>query len=658
MTTVVQPRAGEGERPRSGAWASLRSLVRGNAADAAWARPAFIGVTLLAAVLYFWGLTISGYANTYYSAAALAGSQSWSAWFFGSVDASNFITVDKPPLAIMLMGLSVRLFGLNSFAILLPEALIGVASVALLWVVVRRTFGPAAALIAALVMAFSPVAVLIFRYNNPDALLTLLLIAGAWAIQRAITDRRFRWLVLAGLFVGLGFNTKFLQAYLVLPAFVVAYVIAGVGGLRHRIGGFFVLAASTFVASGWWVATLQLLPASMRPFVGGSTDGTPLQLLLGYDGLGRIFGQGGGAPGGGGGGGFSGAVGLLRLFNAEFGGQISWLIPLALVGLAAGLWIHRHAPRIDPKRAAYLLWGGWFLVTALVFSYMSGIIHSYYAVALAPAIGVLVGAGVVDLWRARSHSIVAGFVLAAGVLVTAIWCAVLLNRTPTFLPGADVVIVMAALAGAIVIAMPEARHFPRLSMVAATVALVALMIGPAAYAASTIGTAYSGGDPSAGPSSGQGGFGGQAGGPGGAGGGAPTGGGPAAGFGGGAGGGGGGGATSQAVLDYLVANRGTASWIVAISSANQAGSIELATGEPVMAMGGFSGSDPTPTLAQFQALVASGQLRFAILNGGGGGGPGGRSGTASEVSTWVSQNCTAVTIDGTTIYDCSTATTS
>ena len=644
MTTLVRPGV---EVPRVGTDVRHRlyALLRGRVDEAAWARLAMVGVGLLAGVLYLWNLTVSGYANVYYSGAALAGSQSWSAWFFGSIDASNFITVDKPPLAVMLMGLSVRLFGLSSWSILLPEALLGVASVLLLFSIVRRTFGPAAAVIAGVVMALTPAAVLIFRYNNPDALLTFLLVAGAWAVQRSLEQGRVRWLALSAVFVGLAFNTKFLQAYVVLPAFVLTWLIAAPVSFRRRIAALIPMAIAGFVSSFWWVAIVQLIPADQRPFIGGSTDGSALQLVLGYDGLGRIFG-GSGAGGGGGGGGFSGTPGILRLFNAQLGDQVSWLIPLAVVGLAAGLLIHLRGRRTDPRRAAYLLWGGWFLITAAVFSFMSGVIHSYYAVALAPAIGVLVGAGVVELWRLRSRSLVAGIVLGGGGVATAIWSAMLLNRTPAFLPGIDVAVVMVALAAAVVIAFPEARAFPRFSMLAAAIALVALLVGPAAYTVSAMNTGFSSGDPSVSLTAA-----GTQGGPGGFGGGQAIGGQPNGGQNAGTS------SSSQQLYDYLVANRGTASWIVAVQGADQAANIELATGQPVMAMGGFTGSDPAPTLDQLKAYVASGQLRYVIVSGGGQGGfGGGGRGGSSDVTTWVTSNGTLVTsISGVSLYDLSGA---
>jgi len=315
------------------------STVAATAARVGWAVPAMLGVLGLAAIVYLWDLTISGYANTYYAMAAQAASQSWTAWLFGSLDAGNFITLDKPPFATMVMGLSVRLFGLSSWSILLPQALAGVATVGILMLTVRRGLGAAAAVIAGFVAALTPAAVLIFRFDNPDAMLTLLLVGAAYALTRAIASGAHRWVVLAGVLIGFAFLTKYLQAYLVLPAFALVYAVAAVGSIRRRIAGLAIAALSVAIASGWWVALMELLPATVRPYIGGSGTDSVVALLLGYDGLGRIF--GGGGPGGGGGGpgaGFSGVPGILRLFNAEFGGQIAWLLPLAFAGLGIGDW--------------------------------------------------------------------------------------------------------------------------------------------------------------------------------------------------------------------------------------------------------------------------------------------------------------------------------
>ena len=665
--------------------ATLRDrLARGS--DSAWVAPAHVGVLALAAFVYVFNLTVSGYANTFYSMAAQAAASDWSAWFWGSLDQSNFITVDKPPLATMAMGLSVRLFGLSSWSILLPEAIFGVATIAVLYAIVRRTAGPAAATIAALVATLTPAAVLIFRYNNPDALLTLLLVLAAWAFMRALSDGRLRWPIVAALLVGLAFNTKFLQAYLVLPAFVIVYLYAAPIALRRRLLALGVALLVVLVSSAWWVLAVQLTPVDLRPYIGGSTDGTAVQLLFGYDGLGRIFGEltGGAAlrsteglfysPALGVPGAFGGDPGPLRMFNRDFGGQVGWLLPFAAIGAMASLTLRFRAPRTDLPRAAVLMWTLWLAVHFLVFSLMGGIIHSYYVVVLAPAIGALVGTGTVDLWRARTtHRRLAGMSLAAAIAVTATVAWDLLNRTPDFLPGLAAVVLIVGITAALVIAllalMPAsttgsvARNAGRLSLAAVVAGLVVGLAGPSAYALDAMSTSFSGGDPSAGPSSTHGVFRGL---PGGApsdrgsrpppnpGGPPINGGGPiATGFDPSHPGG-----LNAAELAYLVANRGSARWIVAASASNQAAPIQLATGQPVMAMGGFNGSDPVPSLDQLKAYIASGQLRFIIAAGAGLGGFGQGFGQVTGMSGWVRSNCEIVVIAASTstaLYDCAGA---
>nr|MDQ6921820.1 glycosyltransferase family 39 protein [Candidatus Dormibacteraeota bacterium] len=345
-------------RPAAGL---ARRLLLGRATEGAWIRPALAAILVLAAALYTWGLDRNGLANEYYSAAVQAATQSWKAFFFGSLDAGNFITVDKPPLALWVMGLSARLFGLSSWSLLLPEALAGVITVALLFDAVRRSFGAVAGLVSALVMALTPVAVVMFRFNNPDALLTLLLVASGWAVLRAQATGRTRWLLFSAAMLGLAFNTKYLQAYVALPALVVTYLVAGPPRLGRRLVQLTGAAGVLLVSSGWWLTVVDAIPAAARPFIGGSSNNTVLDLVLGYDGFGRILGAQ--RPGGGGGsglfGGFGGQPGWLRLFNSQVGGEISWLLPLAGLGLLAGLWAHRSGARTDAARAAYVLWGVW-----------------------------------------------------------------------------------------------------------------------------------------------------------------------------------------------------------------------------------------------------------------------------------------------------------
>src|SRR6185437_11398205 len=231
--------------------------------------------------------------------------------------------------------------------------------VLLLFAAVRRWFGPAAGLIAGAVLTLTPVAALIFRFNNPDALLVLLMTAAGYSVQRAIERDRTRWLVLAGVLLGFGFLNKMMQAFLVLPGFGLAYLWAGPARLRRRLWQLLAGLGGVITGAGWWVVIAELVPAADRPYFGGSANNNILELALGYNGLGRLDGSETGSIGGGGpGGGFGGGTGVVRLFQSEFGGQVSWLIPAALVSLAALLWVSRRAARTSRVRAFALLWGG------------------------------------------------------------------------------------------------------------------------------------------------------------------------------------------------------------------------------------------------------------------------------------------------------------
>ncbi|MEV5634036.1 ArnT family glycosyltransferase [Micromonospora tulbaghiae] len=787
--------------------------------DPRWARPALLGLLVVTALLYLWGLGASGWANAFYSAAVQAGSQSWTAFFYGSSDAANSITVDKTPASLWLMALSVRIFGLSGWSILVPQALLGVASVGVLYATVRRWYGPAAGLLAGAVLALTPVATLMFRFNNPDALLVFLLVAAAYTTVRAVETVSTRWIVLTGVLVGLGFLTKMLQAFLVIPVFAGVYLLAAPTGLGRRIRRLLLAGLAVVVSAGWWVAIVELVPASARPYIGGSQNNSILELTLGYNGLGRITGDevgsvggGGGRPGGGGGGPFSGQTGLLRMFDTEVGGQISWLLPAALILLVAGLWLAGRAPRTDRTRAGLLLWGGWLLVTGLIFSFMSGIFHAYYTVALAPAVGALVGIGVTLLWRARSapgrwRRTAATVVLAGTLAVTAWWSWHLLGRTPDWHPWLRPTVLALGLTAAALLAVsafltrphrtvpssppspgsppappspgsPPAPPAPVIKEfvsgsgaqgdpnslvnsgagataghragfagrvvrwvvpVVAVAGIAVALAGPAAYAMQTAATPHSGSIPSAGPA-GAGGFGGPGGPggrmpgggngqfpggtgqvpgfPGGPNGTGPNGTGPngtgsdgtgqdggasAGGFPGFPGGGqapgapggtgqdggtGPNGGTGQdggdgnggvwpeggtgrdgrgqrggmgGLLDarepsaemtaLLTADAGDYTWVAATVGSNNASGYQLATGRPVMPIGGFNGSDPSPTLAQFQRYVADGRIHYFL--GGGGFRANGGSNASAEIAAWVAENFTATTVDGVTVYDLS-----
>jgi 4-amino-4-deoxy-L-arabinose transferase-like glycosyltransferase len=654
-------------------------LWRGNPEDPSWTRPALLGLLVATGFLYLWGLGASGWANSFYSAAVQAGSESWKAFFFGSSDAASSITVDKPPMALWPMDLSVRLFGLSSWSILVPQALMGIASVGLLYATVRRTTRSAGAgLIAGAVLALTPIAVLMFRFNNPDALLVLLLIGSVASTVRALESGRLRsmglvghpvrWLALGGALVGFAFITKMLQAFLVLPALALVYLIAAHTPIGKRIGHLLVAFGSMILAAGWWIAIVELWPASSRPYIGGSQNNSILELTLGYNGFGRLTGNETGSVGGGGGGGGRGggwgATGILRMFSSEVGSQIAWLLPAALILLLAGLWFTRRAARTDLTRAGFVVWGAWLLVTALTFSFMAGIFHAYYTVALAPAIAALVGIGATVLWR-RRDSYAAAIVMSCTLAFSTAFAFFLLDRTPDYLPWLRWVVAVLGFSSALMLV--GVRHLPRrVGLVVATVALVAGAAAPAAYSLDTASTPHTGSIPSAGPSSG--------GGPGGMGGGMPGGGtgfrrpagtptqnrqgalpGAATRTQGGSSTGGllQGSQSSATITNLLQADAGSYTWAAAAIGSNTAAGYQLASGQPVMPIGGFNGSDPSPTLAQFKQYVANGDIHYFIASGGGGGGMSAGGTNSSTITSWVKATFTAKTVDGVTLYDLS-----
>jgi len=614
------------------------ALARPDESRPRWVRPALLALLAATAVLYLWALGSSGWANDYYAAAAQAGTQNWKAWLFGSLDAGNAITVDKPPAALWVMALSGRIFGFSAFTMLLPQALMGVGAVALLYATVRRCSGPAAGLIAGAVLALTPVAALMFRFNNPDALLVLLLVAAAYFMVRATETASTRWIALAGCALGFAFLAKLLQAFLVVPGLALVFLVAAPVGVWKRIGKLAVGAIAMVVSGGWYVALVSMWPADSRPYVGGSSDNSLLQLTLGYNGIDRVLGgregtPGAGPPGGHGGGPggaahllFGGEPGIGRLFGASMGSQASWLLPAAVIGLLAGLWFTRRTARTAGVRAALLLWGGWLLATAAVFSFMDGIIHPYYTVALAPAIAALVGISVRELWRGKEF-LAPRIVLGSMSAATGVWTFILLNRTPDWWPALRWIV----LAGSIVVAsilVVGAGRLGRATVVIASGALIFGAAGTAAYTVATVTNGHSGGPIAvAGPN--------HEGALMGPGGGWP-----------------GGRAADNPVVERLVSGLDNR-WAAATVGSHVASSLELKTGASVMAIGGFTGGDDSPTLAQFQAYVAGHQVRYFIADDRGGdqGGPRRESGASHEIATWVQQNFTPIDVAGTTVYD-------
>jgi 4-amino-4-deoxy-L-arabinose transferase-like glycosyltransferase len=588
-----------------------------------WSR-AGLGLLLAAtAALYLWNLSASGWANAFYSAAAQAGASDWTAMLFGSSDAANAITVDKTPAALWVIDVSVRLFGLNPWSVLVPQALAGVAAVALLYATIRRVSGEGAALLAGAVLALTPVAALIFRFNNPDAMLVLLLVAAAYCVQRSCEKDSSRWwLIAAGILVGFGFLTKMLQALLVVPGFAAAYLVAGHQRMRRRIVDLVAAAAALVVSSGWYLLLVELWPADSRPYIGGSQHDSIVELALGYNGLGRLTGD---EPGGLGNLNFD--VGWGRLVGSGMGLDIAWLLPAAVICVAAGFVITRRAPRPDPTRAALILWGGWLGITALVFSFANGIVHPYYTVALAPAIGASIGIGATLLWRNRSD-VRAVTALSATVLVTTILAAVLLSRDSEWMPWLRATVAVGGVGAAALLLV--AGHLPRPAVRSlAALAVAACLAAPAVYSIATAATPHSGAIPSVGPA--RQGFGGFTG-PGGLLD-SPT--------------------PGRALSATLSADAHDFTWVAATVGSNNAAGYQLASGAPVMAIGGFNGTDPSPTLEEFQRYVAEGQIHYFIRGKmiGHWGPPTTGSRESADIAEWVETHYTPQTVDRVLIYD-------
>ncbi|MCU1600857.1 MAG: glycosyl transferase family 39 [Frankiales bacterium] len=602
-----------------------------------WVTPSLAALLLGTALLYLWDLGDSGWANSFYTAAVQAGSHSWKAMLFGSSDSSSFITVDKPPAALWVMDLSARVFGVNAWSVLVPQALEGVASVWVLYLAARRVSGHAAGLIAGFVLATTPVAALMFRFNNPDSLLVLCLTGAVYATVRSLETASVRWLSFAGMLVGLGFLSKALQALLVVPVLAVVYLWLAPTGAGRRVRDVVIAGAAMLAAGGWWVALVELWPTGSRPYIGGSQDNSFLSVLFGYNGFGRLTGNETGSSAN-----QWGATGLTRLFNSEFGGQASWLLPLALLLLIGGLWVLWDRVAV---RASLVLWGGWLVVTGLVLSLAKGIIHPYYTVALAPALGGVIGIAAVELWKKRDDLAARGTV-AGALVISGVWTYRLMERSSTWHASQRPLLLLGTLAAAaVVLWLPLVRKAFLPAVVA--LALVASLSAPALAAVATASTTHSGAIPSASPSSGLG-----------PGGGAFRGGGgtPTAGF---RGGGMGNlldaSTPSAALVAALKASASAYTWVAAAIGSNAAAGPQLASGEPVMAIGGFNGSDPTPTLAEFQKLVAAKKVHYFLGGGSTGGGPGQASGgTSSAITTWVEATFTAQTIGGTTAYDLTT----
>ncbi|MDT5081180.1 MAG: hypothetical protein QOJ80_5817 [Mycobacterium sp.] len=592
------------------------------------------------AVLYLWNITINGMGNQFYAAATQAGSRNWEALLFGSLDPQNFITVDKPPLSQWVMGLSGQLFGFSSASMLIPQALMAVAAVALTYAAVARIGGRWAGLLAGAALAVTPVAVLMFRFNNPDAAMVLSMTAAAYCTVRALDHYGARWLALAGAAVGLAFLAKMLEGVMVMPALGAAYLLAAPVGRRlrwlHLLG-----AGAAFVASaGWFVLLTLMWPAAARPYLAGSADNNFMNLVLGYNGFARVLGHSKPSfipppstvgtyagsqfnPPKTGFGGFGNqSPGWMRLVSGEFGYEIGWLLPTALVATVLVVVARGRAPRTDLVRAGAVLFGGWLLVDALVLTLMHGMTHAYYSLSIAPPIAAMFAIGVQQAWmhrESRSHRAI----LAAVLLATGVFTWWILNQNASWLPSLRQTILALTVAAALTLFSGRLiRAKPAVATAMLATALVGTLAGPAAYAIATVGVSHQGGGPTVGPREAgpHGGMWGK-------------------------------GVDSQELDDML--KQADTKWSAAIERSTAAAELELSSGTAVMAIGGFSGTDPAPTLAQFQDDVAKHQVAYYLSTTSGSRRPGWNSHPHADIARWVADNFRAIKVGKATVYDLS-----
>ena len=619
----------------------------------AWSRERLGLVVLLigTAVMYLWNITANGMGNQFYAAAAQAGSKNWEALLFGSLDPHNFITVDKPPASAWVIGLSGQIFGFSSASMLIPEALMAVAAVGLLYGAVRRINGPRAGLLAGAALALTPVAALMFRYNNPDAVMVLLMMAAAYCTVRALPRASWRWIALAGVALGFAFLAKMLEGLMVMPAIGLVYLIAAPTTLRRRLLHLSGALAAFIVSAGWCVLLTLLWPASSRPYIAGSTDNNFMNLVLGYNGFARVLGHNHPASGKaptigasagarvqawqghhGGFGGFGNQTqGLSRLFSGEFSFEIGWLLPAALLAMVLVMVASRRAPRTDLVRAAAIVFGGWMVVDGVVLSLMHGSIHPYYCLSLAPAVAGMFAIGVHEMWRRRESRFGRGG-FAALILVTGVWSWWILHRNGGWLPPLRWTILAVTVAATVVLLMSAtAPARRRMATAALALGMLGALAGSTAYAIATIGQSHAGGNAMVGPVASSGHGGGQGGQ------------GHRGGFGQNA---------DNPQLDAMLRDAQTR-WSAAIDRSSAAAGLELSTNTAVMAIGGFTNSDPVPTLSQFQDDVATHQITYYIAPGNeNDGGPGGFGAQQhADIANWVAANFKPITVGSDTVYN-------
>lgn len=628
-----------------------------------WHKLALAVILLLAAFLNFYRITAEGYGNQYYAAAIKSMLMNWHNFFFVSFDPAGFVSVDKPPLGLWVQTASVWLFGFEGWALILPQGLAGVLSVWLMYILVKRVFAPTAGVISALVLAVTPINVATNRNNTMDSLLVLTSLLAAWAVSIATEKGKLRWLLLCAMLVGIGFNIKMLQAFLVLPALFLLYLVAAPLKFWKRVGHLALASLVLLVVSLSWAVAVDLTPPENRPYVGSSQSNSVMELVIGHNGMSRLLPGGlrrmmslgnpqpgqptypppgvtpgqsppppyGGMPGQprppfgpnqpGAGQPFSsetGEPGALRLLNKQLAGQAAWLLPLAALGLMAAAWQTRLRKQLDRCHQALFLWLAW-LMPQMVFFSIANLFHRYYLCMIAPGIAALVGAGLVAMWEDYRRPGWKGWLLPLAILLTAAVETAFLAYWPDWSRWLTPLILSLSILAAIALLIlrfsgrPSARYASRFRLAFAALGMTVLLLAPIGWSLTPILYGGDSGLPYAGPDLAK--------------------------------------AYRQTtrmrppgvdnpksnpLIDYLSARQGDEIFILATLRASDAAPFILATGEPVMALGGFSGTDPILTANELAARVQAGEVRFFLLSG--------ENRQQAELISWLRRSCAALPV--------------
>ncbi|MBC2127100.1 ArnT family glycosyltransferase [Listeria marthii] len=634
----------------------------------------FVGIIVIAIFFNFYGIWNDDTVNPYYTTAVTSMVQNFHNFFYGAFDPAGFITVDKPPVALWLQAISALIFGVHGWSVILPQALAGVGSVILLYVLVKPRFGAWAARITALIMALTPIAVAVTRTNNMDAILVFILLLATYFLFKAVNRAKFGWLLLAFGLIGIGFNVKMLQAFMVVPAFLLFYFIAVKLSWRKKLIQLVVALILMLGVSVSWAVVVDQTAASERPYVGSSQTNSVLELAFGYNGMERLLGQEtgtgssggnmemggppsnnstdssnatpptppsgnmqGGADGDGGtppqgnngtpptggpantanggtGSKMTGSTGMfgtgnagpLRLFQTALGDQISWFLPLAIIGMLAIFLAYRNENKriyqLNSKQKEMVFWAAWLIPVAGFFS-VAGFFHHYYLIMLAPPIAVLSGAGLVALSRLYRHKDNwQKFLLPTTLTLTG---ALQAFFVASYLPILAAVIGIAALGvSALLIAIRQKQ--PKLAAKITAIALAILLIAPTYWSLTPL--LYGGNSslPEAGPQLKQSSGGGFA-----------------------------DASVDSGLISYLQKNNTGETYLFGTTDATTAGPYIIKTKEAVMALGGFNGTDPTLTVKQLKQMIKSGEIKYFYL-------PSNSKASDSDVVKWIQENGTEI----------------